>query len=464
MSATEFGTVSEPEIDLELAQSTLLQRVGASAAVKCLAAAAVFSSVPAPVKGEGPYTSAHIELNLGSIYAAEASLIPARPAKALRLSSTLGGVISTTGYSIMADRYAIEPYLNSRRFAVIQQTDIEAGGDKKDRVTQNYALTSWRKPLTEDLTTKQLKGFRKLVDAQEANGGAIGNATKYSKANIPPNLVQIGDGLVSHADGPTNISFTVYDFTKDGRIVPILRKTATATEVDNVSCPESPVTVSSEVELTRDQKSVVCNGLRTYQKLVASGTHLTLDAAPHDNDTADSSAISARSILLTYPYIGTHPVPEQTFDRIMLHEFLHNAYTWVAPKSVVEEVDAAYSTVRQSMRYAFPSEAVQYMSGESVGQVEPVWNVLTESTYIGKTSWDGHPWDNATEMSSSTASTLATFPDQFCRHFKSLSLQEKQAVYQVVLATGSLVRSTGVAPSEVIPQYDAIVTQLEEAL
>jgi hypothetical protein len=125
----------------------------------------------------------------------------------------------------------------------------------------------------------------------------------------------------------------------------------------------------------------------------------------------------------------------------------------------------AYESVVKAMDFRMPTDAEQRQSAEFPSDIEPIWAVITESTYINekhrnKASAMGHPYDNATEMLSSTGTVLSYFPNRFLHKFAALTKQQHIAIYGVVDALVYMINHQGVDPETVIPNIDKIIQRM----
>lgn len=409
-------------------------------------------------KPEGPYTAFPSEYQWDSV-PEKSPVIPAEARAGISIGDEFAGEIGVRGYNLVVKTKKIADALDMREIAVITQTETyDRWGTSEDRTyTSRYRVLSSKlgpkeQNLPSFLTDNQEDIWRGYASLVPLWGMSSARYTKNGK--LPAGQHDVGAGVDAHSTA-RHVRLQVIQFEPDGSVVTEVDQTTPISFVDNAACADRPtLQVNTEIELTNQQHATVCKMLEDYGSLLSDGYRITLDPTESSYQDADSQSQYSRSIQLTYPYSMSHEVPEQDFRRTALHEILHAAYTTADQDSrPVVDAGRAYRRLRAAMDYKMPSDKVRDMSDLSVGRAEDVWGVVTESTYIGPESRHGHPWDNPTEMISSTAAVMTFYPDGFVAKFDALSLMKQAAVYDATRVATKMIEHYGVRVDAIIPRY-----------
>lgn len=287
-----------------------------------------------------------------------------------------------------------------------------------------------------------------------------------------PTVQQIKEGVDYLSDGLQAIKKEELIIEKDrvtkaGQLIPLEKQTIPIDFQDNVHCAGVAEKVVSEVKLSPAYRQRACRYLLKVTGLIPNNFTIFFDKVSSELYQDDMEDAQNNDIVYSLPFtkdLYGHSPEYGTF----LHEALHATYRSLPPSNKVRRLIAQkYVDVKEAMTYRMPNWGEEYM-GYPVDRNEPVWAAITEATYERSTlhykfSDAGHPWDEPTEMTSSTAAVLATYPREFIGRYHALRHDyQKEAVKGAVEATFSLI-SLALGPdniSEAIPEYELIRRRL----
>lgn len=396
----------------------------------------------------------------------EINIIPAKKTPGIELSDTFDERFTTNGYGIIVDQQRISKELRPNEIASIVQYDehIDTDPEYYD-VSENRIVI-----LSEDfndsashpgflVTADQVKQWQKIYNNRSINLLGI-DSSGSTEGGILPNGKQILGSGITPSTTRSTLEYNVTRFNPDGTIS-TTSKSAAVTFSNNVLCDASSSNkVSTEVELTPSQHDVVCNMLKEYSTFLEN-YQIILDSTVNSVWNTDQQSKGSRSIILTYPYSAGEEVSPDMFKQIALHEILHAAYEAIKKDDTdFRTFSDAFRNMKLIMDYKMPDIKTQMISSLTVRDVEAAWGALTESTYIDPKSLNGHPWDNPTEMLSSTAAVLAFYPTQFEKRFDTLSSNQQAATYTAVDALKQLFEHYNVEPDRIIPGYSSLQERL----
>jgi len=410
------------------------------------------------IKQHGPYTLGSLAWDTEDMR----EQIDAAPIQALTLSDTLDGLLTTSGYTVYVDVQKVSQQLQENELIIATQTESLSTGEEV--VTGQIFFGLPTDTASEDayqFATDALFNSDIFLPAMsDANG--VGSA-QYLDQVLPNNYSPLNaSGVIVHNNSDPLITLTTYTITPEGALVEIASQTATAEFNQNLACDESDVEIISEVMPSDDQYGIICAMFDEYGALLSPNYDVYLDVAESPYVTKDSVSYLSDSVLLTYPYIGESEVSKEDFTRTALHEILHAAYNdQLADKAFMEASFAAYESVYMATDYKMPTLDEQMQQIESVGEIEKVWGIITESSYIGEGSRDGHPWDNDTEMLSSTGAVIAFYPDEFVEKFHQLSDKQQDAIRETVRVLQTLIEKYDVSVDSIIPSFSSVAEQID---
>lgn len=434
--------------------------------------AASLLAVGSVLLGDSSYVTLQDYKPSGPYYASDTSRdtplpdpveIPAQPADALRLSDDWGGIIATTGFSITYDEPVIAESLGPRDIAIITQTDTTFGDNAvPEDITEAVRIipTDTSQLYDGRLSTEQSDILSLRSFATPWDTDYLGGNDDFKDYTEDPHTKQLGNGVSSHGDSETELTYTRYRFNRDGTTTITEQRFAAATNSANANCNDVPNTITSEVVLTADQYALICQIFAKYSGVIPSDYSVELNSTTLPYQANDSVNWGSRSIELTYPYDSGVQVPAEDVSRVALHEFLHTTYRDLGEDSAeLRAITTAYQAMVDAMHYQMPDWRTSFISDTPTEAVEPVWGAITEWTYLKPGSRDGHPSDNPTEMLSSTGTVMTYFPEPFINKFASLQKYEQRAILQSAEAVGSMI-ATRTAPGNIIPDYDALTQKM----
>ena len=235
----------------------------------------------------------------------------------------------------------------------------------------------------------------------------------------------------------------------------------------NISCQNVGEKVISEVKLPRAYRQRVCAYLMRLSRVIPNQHSIFLDRIAKTYDSEDHIEPYDKEMTLSIPYTKDVAGHSEAYG-IALHESMHAAYfNFKVDHPVIEDLRKAYQKMERSMNYRMPTYEEQY-DGYDIANNEPSWAAITESTYeasvLGEEdSGAGHPWDEPTEMASSTSTVLAIYPHEFLENYQQLSASQRKAVKSVVKATLKfVVTATGSQEKlvKLIPEYRLVIGKL----
>jgi hypothetical protein len=176
------------------------------------------------------------------------------------------------------------------------------------------------------------------------------------------------------------------------------------------------------------------------------------------NSHFDPSDNVLRVSLPVEAQIGTY----RTDEEVRIHEFSHIVYEELG-EDVKERLESAFQIMKNNMRYRMPT--FEETNDYDVAKNEPVWAVITESTYyrrLGRDENAGHPHDLPTENFASTINTIRTFPDLMLEEYPTLLPNERMAASITVVETVSALRSVNDDPEALLALMPQLPTVLQE--
>jgi len=389
-------------------------------------------------------------------YSMPMETIPAYGSDALQLSDNLDGLLSTSGYAVFIDTEKLLNELQPGEALIAKQEDVANNGDK---VVSGSLFVASETPYYDGVMNDLIAAGVEVPEFTSAAGTA-GGEHSLQQDPVDLGIVQINSGgTMLHAAEPSRIVVERYHVESDGTVTPISHDAVTAEFIDNTNCADMPEEVSTEAILTLPQYDVICQLLQQYSELIPDDYAIRLDAIDSTNSKNDSAHGFSRTIQLTYPYIGKTQVETDDLRRTALHEIFHTAYLDQIIKDplYLMKMDEVYLAVRNSTDYRIPSdEELSKGLTPSLQDAEKVIGIITESNYIGPDSNSGHPWDNATEMLSSTVTVLANYPHEFIENYEQLNGTQKQAIRGDVRAVFDLIERYDADVSSIIPREDLL--------
>lgn len=385
--------------------------------------------------------------------------IAAEPAPdALHLSDTFDGLFETRGYNLVVDTTLLIENLKDQEAVIISIDQQRAGDDRP--ITSGFMMLGALADT--EYTYEELFQANTTIIPQSFSH--IGDTTLLDFASYNTNEEFIGatiDGLSLDIAGPATLTYTTAVIEGD-KVIPVTEKLSEITFSPNEECDDGTRYVS-ETLLTRSEHQTVCDMFDAYKALIGDDYAVFLDSVYQDGHTDDRVLHSNQTVKLTYPYIGGEKVTDEDFNRVALHEAMHVAFhtaldtdKWFALKA-----DFAFRSLKNATDYKMPAYDKVNNMGVSITEVEKVWATLTESTYIEQGSSHGHPWDNSTEMLSSTAAVLASYPDAFIENYATLTFPQQFAVRNAALLTKELIERYEDSVVTIIPEWDRIAETLQ---
>lgn len=417
-------------------------------------------------KTEGPYASYPYEFDYSDL---KRHTIPAEEAPGIYVSNDFGGLLSTRGYNVVVDTGRISKSLQPNEIAVIRQVDkhVSSSNPNDDYTSENsISVISDRfngeyPSLPNFLVgAEQVDAWQQRYYSRVIDSSGLSSAANTESDPLKKGEQDLGYGITRDTSRST-VSLQITRFDSNGSITTIEEQQGKITLSNNVPCEKiaNSISISTEVKLTASQHDTVCAMLNEYSTLFTN-YDIILDSTANDFEDTDMESKDSHSVILTYPYSDGKEVKPDMFRQIALHEILHAAYELLDINSSEFVASShAYRHMQLVMNYKMPTDTIQQQSELSVRDVEPVWAALTESTYISSESRNGHPWDNPTEMLSSTAAVLTYYSEQFEKRFAMLTPVQQHAVYGVVGALRKLIEHyTNV--DRIIPEYAALEARL----
>lgn len=420
------------------------------------------AEVPLSPKPSGPYVGPGPRMLGEQGPHVHKELYVDKQAQAIVLADDLGGLLMTEGFTLGYKKAAIASELQGNEVAILSQSATREDGEKiTDRTI------AWGASFDHGLLSNNTEARRELIRpalAQDLaeNIGEYALSPKWEKRGYDV----FGFGVDNSLPDTTEIDVSTYLFHADGSFTRTTQKRTTATVINNVSCEsDSSQNVTSEVILTPSQRRLACTAIGKYDKFLSDDARILLDSIGHTEFRQNAYDIVSENIILTFPYQVKREIFDEAFMQLTLHESLHDAYYQLDPKSLlVPEISQAYQGIVREMKYRLPTNGEQMGSKVSVGDVEPVWRVITESTYRNEKingRGTGHPWDAATEMVSSTATVLAFYPNEFLEQFALLSKGEQKAIRKAVEVTAKAIETFDYDVTDIIPEYPMILDRIE---
>ena len=401
-------------------------------------------------KTDGPYVAAEYDLS-GDIEYAEVDY-SGDYSDALRLSDTFDGMLSTSGYAVLFDRQKIAEMLNEDEVATIEQVSHYQDIDTGVRSTRDDR---------EVIGPKSINGEDPRIWRDQfipVHGGSSGMTSRPEVRLLnETGLTVLGEGADVHTYKPTEIVLSKYKI-HDGVDELVDQRTATVELRPLVECDDG-INVATEVVLTPTETAEACEVIEEYDSLLPDGSHIALDAIMYPNHAADSANL--KSLRLSFPNRATEVWPDYDVDSAALHEALHVGYLNLPEDSPArQKANEAYKRILQTMDYKMPDRQAVYE--QQVGDVEPVWAVITESTYVGEGSRAGHPWDNTTEMVSSALTVKTLYPYQMIERISQLGSSQQIAVSTAIKASYDVFSAAGGDSEKVIKNYIEVKEVLDK--
>ena len=417
---------------------------------------AAINEIRNDIKPAGPYSLSETEPG----HKEPQEPVPAYGSDAIRLSDDLDGLLGTSGYAIFIDRERLSADYRPDDVIIVQQEDKTIDGEKHTSGTIYTADGVYTQDEKMELLTAAgipLPNFESAVGTAGGENSLAEQAVSYSYAQIN------SGGTVLHNDEPSIVTVDRYHVEADGSVTPVSHNSVEAEIVNNAECDFSDQEYSTEVVLMYDQRDVICQALEEYAEILPDDYSVRLDAVDSKASKNDAAFHGSKTIQLTYPYVGRTEVESDDLRRTTLHEIFHAAYEYQvrAEPLLKVKLDIIHTGVLNSSDYRIPSS--EELTGgltPTLQKAEKVIGIITESEYIGPDSNSGHPWDNATEMLSSTAVVLAFYPHEFIENYEQLNDTQKHAIRDDVSATFELIERFDAPVESIIPQYDLIVEKL----
>jgi len=403
----------------------------------------------------GPYS-----LNEEPRYSMPMEPVPGFGADALQLSDDMDGLLSTSGYAVFVDVQRMTDQLKPDEVLVVTQEDATVDGTAFVSGKVFKGVGAHRYDSVGSIMTAAGIDLPPFESAVGTAGGE--HSIEYNGANYMLSQINSG-GSVLLADKPSTVVVDTYQIEADASVTPLSHRTATAEIVPNVECDDLPETISTEVYLTSRQHDIICQALEEYSQLLPNDYAIRLDAVDSSNSKNDSANLMNRNMQLTYPYIGKNEVEVQDLRRTALHEIFHAAYyDQIKTDRIFRlKLDAMYMAMRDSTDFRIPSdEELSKGLTPTLQKAEKVIGIITESEYIGPNSNSGHPWDNATEMLSSTAAVLAFYPEEFIEKYNQLNDVQKRVIRDNASAVLEIIDRYDVDAASIIPKEDLIREEL----
>ena len=407
------------------------------------------------IKPVGPYS-----LNDNLRFNVSNEPVPAYGSDAMRLSDDLDGLLGTSGYAVFIDAQQVLDELKTNEVLVVKQKDMTT--DEDPTVSGSVYVAGDTDSYEEALKTVAKAGIA-IPAFNSANGSAGGKGSLEEEA-VGDYFVQInGGGTILHNNTPSQITVDKYRIEPDETVTAISHQKVYAEVSPNIKCVDVPEAISAEVVLTYDQYNIICQALKQYSQLLPNNYSVRLDAVDSKASMNDSLSYNSKTVQLTYPYVGKTEVETDEIRLTTLHEIFHGAYL----EQIVNDpifrlkLDTVYTAILNSTDFQIPSnDELRQGLTPTIPKVERVIGIITESEYMGPDSAVGHPWDNATEMLSSTVTVLAFYPDDFIKKYRHLNETQKHAIRDDVLAVVDLIKRYDVPVASIIPRYDLIAEEL----
>lgn len=429
-------------------QIASLRRAGAMLLI-LIASMAGRSESTEPYKPEGPYAA---RAQMPSPYE-EATL--GKLATPLELSDTFDGAISTVGYAVLFDRQKISKALARDEVAVLEQ--IEYG--QEDGVGYKYI-------------TREIIGNRDVggddpgiahdhfTPSGSTDGGFMSWPDKKMIAEST-GLEVLGGGIDMLSEQPAEVILATHRRLADDIYELIDKRTAALSVQEEIDC-NNELSITSEVVLTPKQIATLCEVIDEYDSLLPRDARIAADYITHPDDAADSA--DNQSIQLSYPAPADIEWPRQQVDATLLHEALHTAYRNL-PKNAPARIraDKVYTMIIRNMTYQLP-DLSQAPFEKSVAVIEPIWGVITESSYSGEHPSAGHPWGRSTEMVSSTMSVVTYHTEEFLDKFKGLPAKQQKIIRSAVNASYDVFIAAGGDSENVLASYEKVRSGMSDLM
>lgn len=356
----------------------------------------------------------------------------------LETSKQVDRFIDIDGFKVRVDTEKVRENLGPRDVVLVTLRDRSpvnvANTGYPDDSENNIAITGGNYTYLEKAA--EIGRQQELVQKIEA---ALPSHDRFNEDEpVLPDTVSFSRELDDIPPEGVSIRFDTYRFKDDGSIQRLGRLAGSLQHSPNVKCKYKDVAedIVSEVQLKKRQKQAVCDMLKKYGRFVPDDYRIILDSVPHQSQAEDHHTLQTRVIQLTYPYSGDQTINSKTgLMPTALHETLHA--TWrnlPADERIVRDSYAVYSRIK----------------AYDPGRKSPVWTTLKEGTYMPQRPRAGHPWDNPTEMISSTARVMAYFPDELLESYAQLTPKEQELVRDAARVSQEVVASEYPDVSQII--------------
>jgi len=413
-------------------------------------------------KPYGPYSFEH---EPGPVEQAEA--VPAYGSDALILSDDFDGLLATSGYGVYVDFAKMSEDLALNEYALVTQEVVSSDGEHQVSGSI-YANMNNEANIDED--NQNISAFVvndagiKVPLYEFYSRDVAGHDNSIQENGLSNSYVPInGGGVVLHSNEPSKITIDTYEINENEPPFLVSEKTAEVEIVENVDCGDLAEAVTTEVIMMPDERDTICEALREYSALLPDDYKVRLDTVNVSSLTHDSVDLQSRTVQLTYPFIKRELVDENDLRATVLHEIMHAAYRDQITKNILylNHLNHVYQGVRNESEFQIPTlEDQRNGIGPLVGEVEDIWGIITESTYVQNTSANGHAWDSATEMISSTAAVMANYPVDFVERYKKLDAGQQEAIKEAAFATFDLIERYDVPADSVVRAQKYIEKEL----
>lgn len=422
-------------------QTASLRRAGAMLLILVASMSARSESIE-PSKAEGPYVERAVNFPEISPYE-EADLgVLANP---LELSDSFDGVISTVGYAVLFDRQKISKNLAIGEVAVLEQVEQTKVRGAVHRLITREVIGDQQKAGVDPMIA--LDDF--MAAESTANGLISWNDNKLLTETT--GLEVLGGGVdVTNNDAAAELVLSVYRHTTNDSYELVSKRTA---KVDIRELPDcnDDLTVTSEVVLTHEQIAALCKVVDEYDSLLPKGTGIAADYITHPDDAQD--AAYEHALQLSYPEPHGVQWPGEKIDATVLHEALHMGYSKLSENAPARiRAGKIYKMILRNMTYQLP-DSKRAPFEKSVGSIEPIWGVITESSYEDEHPAAGHPWGAPTEMVSSAMSVVTYHTDEFLDKFEGLPEKQRRIIRNAIDASYDVFIAAGGDSENVMSAY-----------
>lgn len=383
-------------------------------------------------------------------------------------NSFFGGKVKIDGFNVVIKQDEIIKSLKKGEYAQVSLLNYDENEDLptyKTSVFYRVGNSFDRDPM--------VNPYQKTLEP----GSVSGNGDNSFQAEED---VYLDRGLHSDFSHPQRIRYTVFRLdgastSLEDEEIPdesiVSEDEVTVKLAKNVDCENNPYIsysgpVVSEVILPNLDRIRLCAYLMDVRSILQmSGFSVVLDKIDSDYMSQDHEDVVQREITLSYPFYRSNIKGVDITRGLVYHESLHALYEmYEEDDPVIKDLSESYKAVVRNMKYRMPTYQESY-KGYPITDYEKIWAVITESTYeedyLGfKESYDGHPWDNPSEMASSIVAVLNGYPRYFVDRFNGLKTNEQHAIRQAVIATVRLINTKPALLDNIIPAHDWIFSNI----